>query len=150
MDGPLGQMVMMQNTTIWFWSILCINLSSSSELLFFFLEKRQSCSPTIEFGVCVDLSFGKHLDMFKYIQIWFEIHFWTQEEGSCRKNLLPKIIMEKSRGGRFLWKISKIWAGFGPVGNTEKKIGADYEQLLRAVFSSFQGQKNVSFLKNIL
>ena len=21
----------------------------------------------------------------------------------------------------------KIWAGFGPVGNTEKKMGADYE-----------------------
>ena len=25
----------------------------------------------------------------------------------------------------------KIWAGFGPDGNTEKKIGADYEQFLR-------------------
>ena len=35
----------------------------------------------------------------------------------------------------------EIWAGFGPVGNTEKKIGADYEQLLRAVFSCFHGQK---------
>ena len=33
-----------------------------------------------------------------------------------------------------------IWADFGPVGNTEKKIGADYEQLLRAVFSCFHGQ----------
>ena len=29
----------------------------------------------------------------------------------------------------------KILAGFGPVGITEKKIGADYEQLLRPVFS---------------
>ena len=34
----------------------------------------------------------------------------------------------------------EIWAGFGLVGNTEKKIGADYEQLLRLVFSCFQGQ----------
>jgi hypothetical protein len=25
-----------------------------------------------------------------------------------------------------------IWAGFGPIGNTEKKVWADYEQLLRA------------------
>jgi hypothetical protein len=33
-----------------------------------------------------------------------------------------------------------IWADFGPVGNTEKKIGADYEQLFRAFFSCFQGQ----------
>ena len=33
----------------------------------------------------------------------------------------------------------EIWAGFGPVGSTEKKIGADYEQHLRAVFSCFHG-----------
>ena len=45
---------------------------------------------------------------------------------------------------------NKIWAGFEPVGNTQKiKIGADYEQLLRAVFSCFQGQKNVGLLKKI-
>ena len=28
----------------------------------------------------------------------------------------------------------EIWADFWLVGNTEKKIWADYEQLLRAVF----------------
>ena len=28
----------------------------------------------------------------------------------------------------------EIWAGFGPVGNTEKKIWAKYEQLLRVCF----------------
>jgi hypothetical protein len=39
----------------------------------------------------------------------------------------------------------EIWAGFGPVGNTEKKIWADYEQLLKAFFSCFRGQKNESF-----
>ena len=37
----------------------------------------------------------------------------------------------------------EIWAGFGPVGNTEKKLGADYEQLLRAVFLCFRGQKKL-------
>jgi hypothetical protein len=26
----------------------------------------------------------------------------------------------------------KIWAGFGPVGKNEKKMGANYEQLVRA------------------
>ena len=25
----------------------------------------------------------------------------------------------------------EIWAGFGPIGNTEKRVWADYEQLLR-------------------
>ena len=37
----------------------------------------------------------------------------------------------------------EIWAGFGPVGITEKKkyIGADYKQLLRPIFSSFLGKE---------
>ena len=39
---------------------------------------------------------------------------------------------------------NEIWAGFGPVGSTEKKIfWANYEQLLRAVFLCFHGQKNL-------
>ena len=38
----------------------------------------------------------------------------------------------------------EIWAGFGPVGITEKKkIWADYEQLLRPVFPCFHGQKKL-------
>ena len=49
----------------------------------------------------------------------------------------------RSRVGRhFYGTENEIWAGFGPVGNTEKKLGADYEQLLRVVFSCFQGQIN--------
>ena len=36
----------------------------------------------------------------------------------------------------------EIWADFGPDGKTEKKMVADYEQLLRPVFSCFRGQKN--------
>ena len=34
----------------------------------------------------------------------------------------------------------EIWAGFGPVGINEK-MGADYEQLLKSIFSCFGGQK---------
>ena len=34
----------------------------------------------------------------------------------------------------------KIWAGFGPVGNTEKKNGPINKELLRLVFSSFKIQ----------
>ena len=36
----------------------------------------------------------------------------------------------------------EIWTGFGPVGNTEKNW-ADYEQLLRALFLCFHGQKKL-------
>ena len=51
---------------------------------------------------------------------------------------------QRSRAGRHFYGIENvIWAGFGPIGNTEKKMGADYEQLLRAVFSCFQGKKRV-------
>ena len=55
----------------------------------------------------------------------------------------------RSRARRhFYGSDNEIWADFGPVGNTEKKIGADYEHLLRAVFSCFQGQKKqFKFLK---
>ena len=47
------------------------------------------------------------------------------------------------RAGRHFYGTEyEIWADFEPVGNTEKKRwGADYEQLLKAVFSCFQGQK---------
>ena len=45
----------------------------------------------------------------------------------------------------------EIWADFGPVGNTEKKkIWTDYELLLRAVFSCFQGQTKYLIKKKIL
>ena len=40
----------------------------------------------------------------------------------------------------------EIWAGFGLVGSTKKNIWADYEQLLRLVFSSFRGQKKLKTL----
>jgi hypothetical protein len=40
----------------------------------------------------------------------------------------------------FYGRENEIWAGFGLVCNTEKKIEAYYEQLLRAVLSCFQKQ----------
>ena len=37
----------------------------------------------------------------------------------------------RSRAGRYFYGIeNEIWAGFGRVGNTEKKIWVDYKQLL--------------------
>ena len=41
----------------------------------------------------------------------------------------------------------EIWAGFGPVGINEKKIWANYEQLLRPVISCFHGQKEIKIKK---
>ena len=53
--------------------------------------------------------------------------------------------IEVVQGDIFMGRENVIWAGFGPVGNTGKKSAwADYEQLLRAVFSCFQGQKNIA------
>ena len=43
----------------------------------------------------------------------------------------------------------EVWAGFGPVGITEKKNRADYEQLLKPGFSCFHGQKKIK-VKNIV
>jgi hypothetical protein len=42
----------------------------------------------------------------------------------------------------------EIWTGFEPIGNTEKKNWADYEQTFEAV-SCFHGQKKfkVNFFK---
>ena len=53
--------------------------------------------------------------------------------------------IEVAQGDIFYGTEYDIRADLGPVGNTEKKIGADYEQLLRAVFSSFHGEKNQKY-----
>ena len=61
---------------------------------------------------------------------------------------IPQKISEKNEG---VWNQShhfygteiEIWVGFGPVGSTEKKIWADYEQLMRALFHVFRGKKTV-------
>ena len=38
-----------------------------------------------------------------------------------------------------------IWAGFGPIGNTEKKVWANYEQL----FCMFSGGKKLEFENDV-
>ena len=45
-----------------------------------------------------------------------------------------KSLYRSHAGRHFYGTENEIWAGFGPVGNTEKKLGADYEQLLRVFF----------------
>ena len=52
-----------------------------------------------------------------------------------------------ARAGSYFYGTEyEIWADFGPVGSTEKKMGADYEQLLRAVFLCLLGQKKIKIL----
>ena len=77
----------------------------------------------------------------------------------------PKVIIEKSHGGRFLWNRNwvlallhdiqpalyaplswrwgriKIWACWHLI--VKKKIWADYKQLFRPIISSFHGQKKL-------
>ena len=43
----------------------------------------------------------------------------------------------------------EIWAGFGPIGSTEKRVWADYE-LLRVFFHVFRGKKNVKIVLKAL
>jgi hypothetical protein len=38
----------------------------------------------------------------------------------------------------------EIWAGFWPFGSTDKRVWANYEQLLRVFFHVFRGKKNVN------
>ena len=52
--------------------------------------------------------------------------------------------------GDFYGTEIEIWARFGPVGITEKKIWANHERLLRPVFSSFHGQKRLKENKNMV
>ena len=53
-----------------------------------------------------------------------------------------KVIIEKFRGGRFLWNrnwdLGWIWAGWH---YWKKKVWTNYEQLLRQIFTYFHGRK---------
>ena len=51
--------------------------------------------------------------------------------------------------GDFYGTEIEIWAGFGPIGSTEKKrVWADNEQLLRVFFHAFRGKKILKRGKN--
>ena len=58
-------------------------------------------------------------------------------------SLKPKSLYKSHAESNFYGTDIEIWAGFGPVGSTEIQIGegADYEKLLRVVFSCFHRQK---------
>ena len=71
----------------------------------------------------------------KFVNAIDKYHYLSTDSDDLAKaneQLKGKVILEKSLGGRFLWKISEIWAGFWPVDNTEKKIGP--------IMSKFWGQ----------
>ena len=68
------------------------------------------------------------------------------------ERLQPTSLYRSRAGIYFYGTENEIWAGFRPVGNTEKKMGADYEQLLMVVFFHvFRGKIIIgNFFKNIL
>ena len=85
-------------------------------------------------------------DMFEYISRQFKAYNFNNMQSIQAKSLYISHAMSNFHGTEI-----EIWAGFGPVGNTEKKIWADYDQFLRAVFSCIQGQKkSLNFFKNIV
>ena len=47
--------------------------------------------------------------------------------------------IEVMQGAIFIEQENEIWSDFGPVGNTEKKVLADYEPLLCQFFKVFMG-----------
>ena len=63
-------------------------------------------------------------------------------DGFTRKNQIVLILiqivaksLQGSHAGKHIYgNEKKIWAGFGLIGNTEKKIWTDYEQLFGAFF----------------
>ena len=61
--------------------------------------------------------------------IWYEQHIPSTYIELDTKSLYRR---------RDIFMEQKMRSGFEPVGNTEKKLGADYEQQ-RVVFSCFQG-----------
>ena len=48
-----------------------------------------------------------------------------------------KSLYRSRAGGRFYGTENYIWAGFGPIGNTEEKNWDDYQQLLRKKFCRY-------------
>ena len=55
----------------------------------------------------------------------------------------PAKSLYRSHAGRhFYGTENEIWAGFGPVGNTEKKIGGQLWVTFEGGFFMFSGAKN--------
>jgi hypothetical protein len=68
---------------------------------------------------------------------------------ALRLKLRPKSLCRSREGSHFYGTEYEIWANFGLVGSTEKKIGGDYEQLLRPVSSCFCVQMVQFFFKTL-
>jgi hypothetical protein len=65
--------------------------------------------------------------------------------------LWAKSLYRSCAGSHFYGIEYGIWAGLGPIGNTEKKNWANCEQLLRFFFHVFKWKKKSKyFLKNVL
>ena len=61
--------------------------------------------------------------------------------------MIPKQSHYLGVAKNFFGTENEVWAGLGQLAILKKKIGADYQQLLGAVFSCFQGQKTIKFFE---
>ena len=87
--------------------------------------------------------------------IWKLLYLWESislaEQNSKQSHLQSKSLHRIRAGRHFFGTENVTWAGFGPIGNTEKKVWAYYEQLLRRFFHVF-GCKNFFefFFENVV
>ena len=71
------------------------------------------------------------LERYSYSQQLCLWHYTLKIFIMAAKNCVETIvIIYQLHKETFLWMENKIWAGFGPIGSTEKKLEADYEEVL--------------------
>ena len=116
----------------------CIHELTKNSIKTCFKEKglKKKFGLNIESSLTIDKIWNIPNFGYKFAHIYnlFPAHFCAAiipDYYLCCTFARLKVIIEKSRGGRFLTGI-EIWAGFGPVW-----------QLLRPVFPCFDGKKKV-------
>ena len=84
------------------------------------------------------------------VKRWWDQYNLLPWPDSLAIYIAGKVIIEKSRGGRFLWNrnwdLGWIWAGWH---YWKKNSWTDYEQLLRPVVSSFREQTKIKKRKTL-
>ena len=75
------------------------------------------------------LKFVNAIDKYHYLSTDID------DLAKANEQLKGKVILEKSLGGRFLWKISEIWAGLGPI----------MSNFWEGFFHIFRGKKSLNF-----
>ena len=65
--------------------------------------------------------------------------FWPHCWLLIQNEVQAKSLYKSCAGRHFYWTENEIWAGFGPVGNTGKKVGVNYDNFWGQFFHVFKG-----------